>query len=195
MACGIWLKVSHQPRIEAEAMIRKMMPVMRVVRTDHFIKIFEGERPIDYPADKQRIGNGDGGSLGRGCNAAQNRTENEDRQHQRQNAFAKGAEDRHKARPFLRFRQIELFTQRGDHRHANEADQQAGQDPGSKQTGNRNSHDRAIDHRQRRGRNGRPDDRSGSGNSAGKRLGIALLDHGGYQRIAESGSVRCLPRR
>ncbi len=31
-AWGIWLKVIHQPRIEAEAMIRKMMPVIRAVR-------------------------------------------------------------------------------------------------------------------------------------------------------------------
>ena len=29
IACGIWLKVIHQPRIEAEAMMRKTMPVDR----------------------------------------------------------------------------------------------------------------------------------------------------------------------
>ena len=33
MACGIWLKVIHQPRMVADAMMTKMMPVMRVVRT------------------------------------------------------------------------------------------------------------------------------------------------------------------
>ena len=31
--CGIWLKVIHQPRMVAEAMIRKITPVIRVVRT------------------------------------------------------------------------------------------------------------------------------------------------------------------
>ena len=33
MACGILLKVIHQPRMVADAMMRKITPVIRVVRT------------------------------------------------------------------------------------------------------------------------------------------------------------------